>query len=594
MKTPQQSLPIDSVLSGLQLALEHSSAVVLQAPPGSGKTTRVPLALYESRWLRDQKILMLEPRRLAATNAARYMASLLEEPVGETVGYTIRYAQKTSPSTRVEVVTEGLLTRRMQRDPELKGVGLVIFDEFHERSLHADLALALCRDIQQGLREDLRILVMSATLDAEPLAKLLGGCPIITAEGRSYPVRVEYLDNDRKARIAESVAQGVRRALSETDGDILAFLPGAGEINRCRNLLSDLASALRICPLYGNLPFVEQEQAILPGKQRRVVLATNVAETSLTIEGIQTVVDSGWEKRLRFDAGRGMGLLETVRISQASAVQRSGRAGRLGPGNCYRLWNEGEQGGLMPFAPPEIRQADLAPLAFELLQWGENNAANLSWLDPPPAGHLKSAHRLLFLLGALDASGRSTRVGREMARFPAHPRMARLLVAAVAEGCPGLGSELVALLSERDLTGGNSGSKASSPSDLLDRLDLLKRDRSERTAAVRRSVRYWQQRTSAGRNESFDADTVGRLLAVAYPDRLARQRQAGSDRYLLYNGQGARMSARSAVRNAEWLVALDVAGRVGEEGEIRMASSLSRSDVEELFGAEVGWQRDVH
>jgi ATP-dependent helicase HrpB len=568
--------------------------VVLQAPPGSGKTTRVPLALLDAPWLAGRRILMLEPRRLAATNAARYMASLRNEPVGDTVGYAIRYARKTGPNTRLEVMTEGLLARRLQSDPELAGVGLVIFDEFHERSLQADLALALCRDVQQGLRDDLRILIMSATLDVEPLARLLDDCPIVTAAGRSFPVAIDYLADAGRRRIAETTAQGIRLALQETTGDVLAFLPGSGEIHRCRDLLQDLSSQIALRPLYGNLPFADQEAAILPGDQRRVVLATNVAETSLTIEGIAAVVDSGWERRPRFDAARGMTCLEMVRISRASAEQRAGRAGRLGPGRCYRLWTDGTQGALLPFAPPEIRQADLAPLAFELAQWGVRDIASLTWLDVPPDGHLASARRLLVNLGALDENGVQTTLGRRMGRYPAHPRLARLLMAAIDDRCPGLGSDLVALLSERDLlAGARQTARVTGLSDLLERLEILRRDQSRRTGPVRRAAAYWRKRTKAGQEPAPDPETVARLLACAYPERVGQRRKPGDHRYLLRNGQGVALAASSVVRDAEWLVAVEVVGRNSGEGEIRLASTLSRATVEELFGGDLEWQREA-
>jgi ATP-dependent helicase HrpB len=554
----------------------------------------VPLALLDAPWLQGRRILMLEPRRLAATNAARYMAALRQESIGNTIGYAIRYERKTGPTTRLEVMTEGLLARRLQNDPELNGVGLVIFDEFHERSLQADLALALCREVQQGLREDLRILIMSATLDAEPMAQLLDGCPIITAVGRSFPVTIEYLADHGHYRIAEATAQGIRLALQKSAGDILAFLPGSGEIQRCRNLLRDLAPGIALRPLYGNLPFIDQEAAILPGKERRVVLATNVAETSLTIEGITAVVDSGWEKRPRFDAARGLTRLETVRISRASAEQRAGRAGRLGPGRCYRLWSEGTHGALLPFAPPEIRQADLAPLAFELVQWGLEDIASLSWLDLPPAGHLAAARRLLVDLGAIDVSGMQTAIGRRMARYPTHPRLARLLVEAVDRVCPELGCNLTAILSERDLLAGNRQiAQDTATSDLLVRLDMLLQDQSQRTGAVRRAAGYWKKIVKPGLEPAPDAESIGRLMACAYPERVARQRAVGDQRYLLRNGQGVVLASSSVARDSEWLIAVEIVGRDGVEGEITLASALSRAAVEDLFGGDLGWQREA-
>ena len=587
----QPSLPVDSILDTLSAALRNTPCAVLQAPPGSGKTTRVPLALRSADWLKGKRILMLEPRRLAATGAARYMSFLLGEPAGATVGYAIRYERRSCTATRIEVITEGLLTRRMQADPELAGIGLVIFDEFHERSLHADLALALCRDIQQGLRPDLRILVMSATLDAAPVAALLGGCPVITASGRTFPVDIRHLDDHDVRSIAAATADGIRLALEETSGDILAFLPGAADIHRCRQRLDGVPN-LRICPLYGNLPFTEQQAAILPGDRRRVVLATNVAETSLTIEGIGAVVDSGWERRPRFDAARGMTALQTVRIAQASADQRAGRAGRLGPGICWRLWSSGTHGALLPQAPPEIIQADLAPLAFELAQWGIVDPLALSWLDAPPTGHLAAAHRLLQELGALDTAGLPTAVGREMARYPTHPRIARLLTAAVADSCPALGADLAALLDERDILVNDSSAAGNSDCDLRDRLELLRRDRGERTAIARQAARHWRKLLSAAESAPNNTVKIGRLLAAAFPDRLARRRQAGSGRYLLRQGYGAELSPRTRVRGAEWLVAVDLEKRTAAEGLIHQASALDAADVEALFGVRATWQRE--
>ncbi len=585
-------LPIEAVLPALQRALAAEPAAVLQAPPGAGKTTRVPLALLGAGWLAGKKLLMLEPRRLAATNAARYMATLLGEEVGRSVGYTIRYERKVSAATRIEVVTEGILTRRLQGDPELAGVGLVIFDEFHERSLNADLALAFCRDAQLGLRPDLKLLVMSATLDGEPLSRLLGGAPLISSAGRTYPVTIRWAGGDGAGPVAEATARLTRRALRETSGDLLVFLPGVGEIRRCADRLADLAAEIDLRPLYGDLPFAEQERAILPGARRRVVLATNIAETSLTIEGVGTVVDSGLERRPRFDAGSGLTRLEMARISRASAEQRAGRAGRLGPGACYRLWSEGEQGALLPFTPPEIRSADLAPLALELARWGVADPAQLIWLDPPPAGALNGARELLRLLGAFDPQDRLTPLGTAMAKLPAHPRLARLLVAAEEAGCPGLGSDLVALLAERDLlAGGELAARPTSDSDLFDRLELLRRGSGGNAA---RAARYWRQQSGAGSGEpNPDALQVGRLLALAFPDRVGRERLPGSGRYLLAGGQGARLSPRSAVRRAEWLVAVEVAGKAAGEGEIVLASALERSCVEELFGENLDWQREA-
>jgi len=584
------SLPIDAVLPELRNALASRNAAVLQAPPGAGKTTRVPLSLLDEPWLGGKRILILEPRRLAATNAARFMARQQKEGVGGTVGYAIRYERRVSKATRIEVVTEGILTRRLQADPELSGVGLIIFDEFHERNLNSDLALALCRDAQLGLRDDLKILVMSATLDAAPVARLLGDAPLVSSEGRSYPVDIRYLPQPASGRPVDAAVSAVRRAVRETDGDILAFLPGAFEIRRCAEGLADFSGTIDLRPLYGDLPFSEQERAILPGPRRRVVLATNIAETSLTIDGVSVVVDSGYERRPRFDAARGMTTLETVRISRASADQRAGRAGRLGPGVCYRLWTEGEDGALLPFTPPEIRTADLAPLTLDLARWGVTDAGELSWLDAPPAGHLAGARTLLRLLGALDNNERLTPLGEEMSRFAAHPRIARLLVAARDEETLALGADLAAILSEREVPA-QSFPLHASDSDLLDRLGYLRRSGGEGAA---RAARYWREKLGVFKDETPpDVVSIGRLLAVAFPDRIGREREEGRGRYLFSGGFGASLSPRSVVKGGEWLVGVEVVGKPGGEGEIRLASLLPRETVEDLFGGALAWEREV-
>ncbi len=595
------SLPIDTVLPELKSVLSAHAAAVLQAPPGAGKTTRVPLALLDAPWLAGRSILILEPRRLAATNAARYMASLLDEQVGGTVGYAIRYERRACRTTRIEVVTEGILTRRLQADPTLEGIGLVIFDEFHERNLNSDLALALCRDAQTGLREDLKILVMSATLDGEPVARLLGGAPLVTSEGRSYPVDVHFLERDPSGPVVEYTAAAVRRALRETEGDLLVFLPGAGEIRRCHELLEANPGAAEplFCPLYADLPFSEQERAILPARRRRVVLATNIAETSLTIEGVRVVVDSGLARQPRFDPASGLSRLEMVKISRASAEQRAGRAGRAAPGVCYRLWTEGAHGSLLPFTPPEIRNADLAPLALELARWGVVEPTALAWLDPPPVGALAGARRLLESLGALDPRGRVTPLGEHMASLPAHPRIARLLVAAKAWSQLPLGCDLAALLGERDLFRVNSETGHKTRSDVMERLDVLGRLRRSRRdggsyASVARAARFWRKQTgSTGTGAAPNPEDVGRLLALAYPERIGREREPGSRRYLLASGQGARLSSRSHVHDEALIVAVEVGGGRQGEAQINIASALAADSIEELFGDRMEWQREV-
>ena len=481
------SLPIDEIIPQLLQTLCQHSNCVLHAPPGAGKTTRVPLALLDCIPASAGKIIMLEPRRLAAVSAARWMARSLGEEPGETVGYAIRFDSRSSRTTRIEVVTEGILTRRIQNDPLLEGVAMVIFDEFHERSMHADLGLALCLDVQRQVRPELKILVMSATLETAPLARLLGDAPILSSAGRSFPVEERYLDDQTHGPLPPRMVATTLRALAETAGDILVFLPGAGEIRSCAARLTEAGLEQRgiaIHPLYGDLPFEQQQAAIQPGRQRKVVLATSIAETSLTIEGVRTVVDCGLSRRLRHDQGSGMNRLVTVRESKASAEQRQGRAGRLAPGVCYRLFSRHTWQAMTPQTPPEILESDLSPLLLELAAWGVADPATLAWLDPPPEAALMAARQLLVDLSALDAGGRVTPLGNSLARLPLHPRLARLLLRADELGCPLLGCDLGALLSERDIirrsTAYNTGSHRDS---LAERLELLREwRRSGRTA----------------------------------------------------------------------------------------------------------------
>ncbi|HAD03903.1 MAG TPA: ATP-dependent helicase HrpB [Desulfuromonas sp.] len=575
------SLPIDAVLPELLRDLATHPAVVLQAPPGAGKTTRVPLALLNAEWLAGRSIVMLEPRRLAASNAARFMAGLLGETVGQTVGYAIRYARRISAATRIEVVTEGILTRRLQNDPELKGVGLVIFDEFHERNLHSDLALALCRDAQLGLRDDLKILVMSATLDVAPVAKLLGDAPLLGSRGRAFPVALRYLAQEPSGRLSAIAAAAVRRALKETTGDLLVFLPGAGEIRRCAEQLRDVGDLCDLRPLYGDLPFAEQERALLPGPRRRVVLATNIAETSLTIDGVRVVVDAGLERVPRFDPASGMTRLDTQRISRASATQRAGRAGRLEPGVCYRLWSQSQHEQLAAHGSAEILQADLAGLALQLARWGVDEVSELVWLDPPPAAALAQARELLQRLGALQSRGHGwtlTAHGQAMATLPAHPRLAHLLLRGQALGLGALAADLAALLSERDILRGAGA-------DLHSRLALLSGEsRAARGAqgGVQRARQLARQFRSLlpKRSEQAVSDPehprwLGCLLAFAYPDRIARQRRAGGADYRLANGRAAQFGEPDALMKHDWLVIADLGSRQGQREErIYLAADL--------------------
>jgi ATP-dependent helicase HrpB len=580
-----QKNPIEAILPELVGALESGNVAVLQAPPGAGKTTRVPLALLDAPFLHGKRIVMLEPRRLAAVNAARYMASLLGEEVGRRVGYSIRLERKVSSATRIEVVTEGILARRLQSDPLLMDVGVVIFDEFHERSLTSDLSLALCRDVQQGLREDLRIVVMSATLDAAPVAALLGGAPLISSPGRAYPVEVHYLKTEPSGRLPDTALAAVVSALSQTSGDILVFLPGAGEIRRLERLLNDrLGPEILVAPLYGDLPFAAQEQAILPANRRKVVLATNIAETSLTIEGVRVVVDTGYAKQLRFEPSTGLNRLQSMRISAASAEQRTGRAGRVAAGACFRLWTEHTQRTLLPFTPPEIQVSDLTPLALDLALWGVADPASLSFLDAPPPAHLAEGRALLSELGALDARGIITPLGKKMAALPMHPRLSAMLIYAAGRGEGALACTLAAILSERDVLPRVQGTV--SESDLLDRVEALEQD-GNRT--IDRLATYFRRALGVaekGGRRGADAAVVGELLMKAYPDRVAKERTPASGRYLMANGSGARLSMRSNLRGEDFIVAIDVEGGVGE-AEIHMASAVTLDSIRQCCGAAI-------
>ncbi len=584
-------LPIEAALPALRAALARAPNAVLQAPPGAGKSTGVPPALLDADWLAGRRILMLEPRRLAARAVAARMAWMLGESVGETVGYRMRMDTRVGPRTRIEVVTEGILTRQLQHDPALEGTGCVIFDEFHERRLQADLGLALTLDTQRHLRGDLRVLVMSATLDGAAVARLLGTDAVVSAPGLSHPVETHHLQRASDARLERQATAAVLRALAEQDGDLLVFLPGTGEIRRVGQELGEceLHSGTRVLPLYGDLPQEEQDRAIRPAVagERRVVLATNIAETSLTIEGVRVVIDCGLERRSRFDPGTGMSRLETVRISRAAADQRRGRAGRLGPGVCYRLWTHAAERALAPHSPAEITEADLAPLALELAAWC-STADSLAWLDPPPAAALGRAQELLRALGATGDDGRITAHGRAMARLGAHPRLAHLLLRAREAGAGPTGCALAALLGERDLLRG-PGRDA----DLRSRLELLAaadagpRPDAASVRQVRRAMRlYERQLDLPGESGRIASGEAGWLLACAYPDRIGRARVPGSGRYQLASGRGAAFGEPQALASAEFLVAaqLDAGTR---EARIFLAAPLTLGTIEEHFAADI-------
>ena len=606
MKNPQFALAIDAALPALRAAVVAHANVVLQAPPGAGKSTGVPLALLTEQSLRPGKIVMLEPRRLAARAVATRMSQMLGEAVGQTVGFRTRLESRTSKNTRIEVVTEGILTRWLQRDATLEGVAMVIFDEFHERSLNADVGLALCLEAQAEVRDDLRILVMSATLDTPAVAQLLGDAPIVSTEGKAFDVETRWAATgaanrgQREIDIATRTARTILQALEQEPGDILAFLPGQGEIRRAQQQLEEggLARSVSVLPLFGDLSAAEQDAALRPGdaQHRKVVLATNIAETSLTIEGVRVVVDSGLARRARFDPSTGMSGLETVRISRASADQRRGRAGRLGPGVCYRLWSETEHASLAAQTAPEILEADLAPVALDLAEWGVSDPRSLRWLDPPPAATFAQARDLLRSLDAIDAEGRITPHGRALARLGTHPRLAHMIVRGAELGLRRLALEIAAVLGERDLLRWNAGRR---DADLRLRIEALRRGRvddSHVAADVRvdggarqravRSVEVLERQLDTGTATSpateSDAD-IGRLLAFAYPDRIAQSRGAGG-RYLLSGGRGARLADAQSIAQAEFLVVADLdAG--DREALIRLASPLPRAALEGDFAA---------
>ena len=570
------SLPIDEVLPALREALATRHEAVLEAPPGAGKTTRVPLALLNESWLAGQTILMLEPRRLAARAAAERLASELGEKVGETVGYRIRLDSKVGPRTRIEVVTEGILTRRLQDDPALEGVGLLIFDEFHERSLDADLALALSLNGRELFRDDqpLKILLMSATLEGERLAGLLDDAPILRSEGRMYPVAMRWGRPFQPGEFIEPrLVQTILEALDDETGSVLVFLPGQAEIRRVHQQLADALSdnpQVLLCPLHGELDLAAQRAAIdpAPAGKRKVVLATNIAETSLTIDGVRVVIDAGLARVPRFDPGSGMTRLDTQRISKASATQRAGRAGRLEPGVCYRLWSQDQHEQLAAYASAEILSADLAGLALQLGRWGVT-PTQLVWLDVPPAAAYAQAQDLLERLGALDGEA-LTRHGQAMAELPAHPRIAHLLLRGQALGLADMACDVAALLGERDILRGAGA-------DLHSRLTLLSGEERaargaqggvQRARQLARQYRgYLRGKASEPVSDPDHPRWLGALLALAYPDRVAQQRRAGGAEYRLANGRAALFAEADSLMKQPWLVIADLGSRQGQREE---------------------------
>ncbi|MDB5506051.1 MAG: HrpB [Devosia sp.] len=569
-------LPIDAALPALLAALVLSPCAVLVAPPGAGKTTRVPLALLDAPWLGGRRIVMLEPRRLAARAAARRMAASLGEAVGETVGFRVRMETKVSRRTRIEVVTEGVFTRMLLDDPELRGIAAVIFDEFHERSLDGDLGLALALDAT-ALRPDLRILVMSATIDGARVARLLGDAEVITSEGRAFPVVSRYLPRDPLLRLEDQVTAATLEAMRNDLGSVLVFLPGQAEITRvAERLAGRVPAGVEVLPLYGQLTPAEQDRAIAPMTNggRKVVLATSIAETSLTIEGVRIVIDSGLKRVPAYDPATGLSELVTRTVSRAGADQRRGRAGRTEPGVCIRLWSEGQTGGMAPFDTPEILEADLAGLVLDLASWGVGDPFQLRFLDPPPKPAWSEAVELLKRLDALDGDSRITDEGKQLARLPLHPRLAHMVLRAGAAGEAMLAAELAVLLGERGLGGDGV--------DLVGRLERFRRERGPQADAARQLAERWARLVSTERSNGGDA---GRQLARAFPDRVA-QAAGAPGRFRLSNGRAASLEVTDALARAPFLVITDISGAAAT-GRIRGAASIDRETIEAVFAAAI-------
>ncbi|PPQ14934.1 ATP-dependent helicase HrpB [Bradyrhizobium sp. AC87j1] len=569
------------MLDDLSRTLEANNAAVLVAPPGAGKTTRVPLALLDAPWARDKKIIVLEPRRIAARASADRMAKSLGERAGETVGYRVRFGSKISRTTRIEVVTEGIFTRQILDDPELPGVAAILFDEFHERSLDADMGLALARDAQTGLREDLRILVMSATLDGARVAKLLGDAPVVESEGRAFPVETRYLGRKADAPVERQMADAIASALRADSGSVLAFLPGAAEIRRTQNFLSERVqdASIEIVPLFGALDATVQDRAISPAPKgmRKVVLATSIAETSLTIEGVRIVVDSGLARVPRYEPDIGLTRLETVRAARAAVDQRRGRAGRTEPGVCYRLWDEPQTASLAPYTQPEILSADLSSLVLDLAQWGVSDPAALSFLDPPPAPAWKEAKSLLSELNALDGDGRITAEGKSLRALALPPRLARMIVDSHRAGEGEAAAEIAAIITERGL-GGDSV-------DLEHRRDQFRRDRSPRAASARDLARRWASQVAASEKAGPQDDlSTGLMLAYAFPDRVARNRGNGS--FVLANGRGAAVEQTSSLARAPYIAIGEMTGTAAS-GRILLAAQITQDEIERHFAEHI-------
>lgn len=574
-------LPVAEVIPEVQQKLSEQNTLIVQAPPGAGKSTLLPLALLEEVWLSGKKILMLEPRRLAAKSIAQRMSQMLGESVGETVGYRVRFETKVSASTKIEVLTEGILTRMIHSDNSLEGVGLIIFDEFHERSIHADVAMALTRETQQVLRDDLKLMVMSATLDMPKLSEMLNA-EVVLSEGRQYPVQVLYAGDSDEYMIPELTARTVQNAVNNQEGDVLVFLPGQGEIRKCEEILRKSLKDFRIHPLYGQLPYNKQQQAILPDKngQRKVVLATSIAETSLTIQGIKIVVDSGYGRTQKFDPNSGLSRLETIQISKDSADQRAGRAGRLSEGVCYRMWSSVTQSRLQEHRVPEIEEADLASLVLDLAQWGVVDVNQMAWLSTPPKGHLAQASDVLHDLGALE-KGKLTEHGKAVHKLPCHPRIAHMLLMAEEDDMLALATDIAALLEERDPLPKEAGI------DINLRIEALRRFRKEQAGPGR--LRQIEKIASQYRklfnievdNSSVDDYETGFLLAQGFPERIACARPGNNAQFQLANGKIAQASHKDDLAHESWLAVANVNAREGM-GRIFLASALNPQDLQPL------------
>ena len=589
MRSFSTPLPIDAILEPLAAALRAGSNAVLVAPPGAGKTTRVPLALLDEPWVGAGKLIVLEPRRLAARAAAGRMAATLNDGVGGIVGLRVRLQSKISARTRIEVVTEGVFARMILDDPELSGISAVLFDEFHERSLDADLGLALALDAQGALRPDLRLLVMSATLDGARIAQLLGPqgapAPVIESAGRAFPVVTHHVPRDARARLDDEVTKVVLQAVAQERGSLLVFLPGQGEITR---VAAQLQARLRderidIAPLYGAMERDAQDAAIAPAQagRRKIVLATSIAETSLTIEGVRVVIDCGLARVPRYEPDMGVTRLETVRVSRAAADQRRGRAGRTEPGVCYRMWEAAGMGAFEAFARPEILDADLASLLLDLASWGTRDPATLAWPDPPPGPAVSEARRLLGDLGALDGEGAITPSGRALRALALPPRLARMVLAAAAQGEAVLAAEIAAVITERGLGGDGA--------DLCERIERLRRDRSGRAQDARQLASGWARQAIAlvpgVARGSDDPAQAGRLLALAFPDRIARARGKSGD-FLMANGRAASFEPHDRLAREDFLAIGEITGRAGA-ARILLAAPLTLEDIETLAGDKI-------